>query len=188
MLKCLSAHRHSRPRNCLSTAHCAFHVDSRASSTQGLWLLCFVSDWSAQPLDPRRCHAANRRPSEPLILRRAGFLISLSLLRAQRNVCTLYLVFKEPRLRQFTIELFGIPQPTFRVQAPLLPASPSFRWRPSGEPFNFTIRSRRCQPFFRVNCDFVVAASTPARSQIVQVTQIREGRGGSSAPLTEGTA
>ena len=55
------------------------------------------------------------------------------------NVCTFYLVFKEPRLRRpSSTRPSGIPNPP----------SLSLRWRPLGEPYELTTLARPCQHLF----------------------------------------
>jgi hypothetical protein len=88
-----------------------------------------------------------------------------------------------------------VPAPAFPAQQPF-PLSPSFRWCPSGEPFNFTTLPRPCQPLFRFNQDFFVDDSSPSNELNPWCPELGEGRSGaltrnhrvSSMPLTEGIA
>ena len=68
--------------------------------------------------------------------------------RQNQNVCTFYLVFKEPRLRRpwcpLRIAALGV------LGRPGLPTPPSLFlwWRPLGEPCELTTTAQPCQPFF----------------------------------------
>ena len=123
----------------------AFQILPRPSSTKGLWLFCFLScigeRQSSRLLPPSRALRSAPTPTPPADTRRAGFAPTRALRGRRRNVCTLYLVFKEPRLRRpsHRPRPFGIPEPP----------SLSLRWRPLGEPFELTTPIRACQPFLR---------------------------------------
>jgi hypothetical protein len=159
MLKCLSARQPSRT-GFLALRRFASHfqVTSRPSSTKGLWLFCFLSCIGPPLLHLDVCRRPSSAPANQLIL--DGLVANPPPRpdgRFGEMCCTLYLVFKEPRLRQFRVELFGIPAPPAVSSEPALPASLSFRWRPSGEPSYFTAPFPACQLFFRFVVDFLAA-------------------------------
>lgn len=71
------------------------------------------------------------------------------------NVCISLSSFqrtKAPQIRKS--EPFGIPATTCCVRLASFPASLSFRWRPSGEPFNLMTPTLPCQPTFSFGLDF----------------------------------